>query len=210
MFYDKQTNEAKEEYKNMLSIVGSLSRIFSEAKEPYLYYRAHENIFAKYLDAVNLSREDCSADAKKDNIGIGLKTWVGRDDQKVAEFGKLKEKYAHLEGLELVKTIAFYRNERIRITKNTHNLNTMIYHILKRTCDKMEIWECAFDTIDIENIKLIQNRGNQNNTYFTDGRHTYHCSVSKNTLYMIVSDMELMDLFEVSIMAVADSYLLQF
>ena len=41
------------------------------------------------------------------------------------------------------------------------------------------------DYIDIENIKLIKNRGNENNTYFTDGKHIYHFSISKNTLYMI-------------------------
>ena len=41
---------------------------------------------------------------------------------------------------------------------------------------------------------------NDNNTYFTDGKHTYHFSVSKNTLYMIFDDLELLDFFEVGIM----------
>ena len=86
MFYEIQPKEQRENYKMMLRTVGSLSKLFSESSEPYLYYRCHENIFCKYFEALNLSREDCSADAQKDEIGIGLKTWVGADNQKVAEF----------------------------------------------------------------------------------------------------------------------------
>ena len=200
MFYDKQSILNQNKYKQMLKIVGQLSRLFSESDCPYLAYRAHENIFCKYLEADNLARSDCSADAKKDGIGIGLKTWMGNDDQKVAEFGKLKKNYSNLTGLDLVKRIAEYRNERIRVTKKLHGINQMIYHVVKRVPNMMQILECTFDYIDIDSIKLIPNRGNDNNTYFTDGKHTYHFSVSKNTLYMIFDDLELMDSFEVDIM----------
>lgn len=200
MFYDKQPEKNRNEYKAMLAIVGQLSNLFSESNEPYLAYRAHENIFCKYFKADNLARFDCSADAKKDKIGIGLKTWVGRNDQKVAEFGKLKKTYSDLKGIELVKKIAEYRNERIRVTKKMHGIDEMIYHVVKRLPHEMEILECAFDYIDIDNIKIIPNRGNENNTYFTDGKHTYHFSVSKNTLYMIFDDLEQLDSFEVKIL----------
>lgn len=199
MFYDKQPEINKNNYKEMLKIVGQLSNLFSESECPYLAYRAHENIFCKYLEAENLARSDCSADAKKDEIGIGLKTWMGNDDQKVAEFGKLKKNYSNLTGLELVKKIAEYRNERIRVTKKLHGINQMIYHVVKRVPNMMQILECTFDYIDIDAIKLISNRGNENNTYFTDGKHTYHFSISKNTLYMIFDDLELLDSFEVKI-----------
>ena len=200
MFYDKQPEENKKRYKRMLSIVGQLSKLFSESDRPYLAYRAHENIFCKYLDAENLARFDCSADAKKDRVGIGLKTWVGQDDQKVAEFGKLKKHYTDLTGLELVKKIAEYRNERIRVTKKMHGIDEMIYHVVKRIPNAMEILECSFDYIDIENIQLIPERGNDNNTYFTDGRHTYHFSISKNTLYMIFDEMDSLESFPVEIL----------
>lgn len=200
MFYDKQPLKNKADYKKMLKIMGQLSNLFSESDCPYLAYRAHENIFCKYLEAENLARSDCSADAKKDGIGIGLKTWMGNDDQKVAEFGKLKKNYAHLTGLELVKRISEYRNERIRVTKKLHGINQMIYHVVKRIPNAMQILECTFDYIDIESIRLIPGRGNDNNTYFTDGKHTYHFSVSKNTLYMIFDDLELLDSFEVVIL----------
>lgn len=200
MFYDKQPKQQQEDYKEMLSIIGSLSNLFADSSTPMLYYRAHENVFCKYFEADNLGREDCSADASKDRIGIGLKTWTGRDDQKVAEFGRLRPAYEHLTGMDLVKEIAKYRNERIRITKKMHGLTDMCYHIVKRTENEMQIYECSFDYIDIDNIVLDEKRGNANNTYFSDGKHVYHFSMSKNTLFMIFDDMELMDSFGVNIL----------
>lgn len=208
MFYENQPLYQRENYKRMLAIIGTLTGLFSESDCPYLAYRAHENVFCKYFEAENLARLDCSADAKKNRIGIGLKTWTGQDDQKVAEFGKLRETFAGLTGLDLVKKIAEYRNERIRITKNLNGIDEMIYHIIKRVPGTMQILECAFDYIDIENISLITNRGNVNNTYFTDGRHTYHFSTSKNTLYMIFEDMVLLDNFTVEIMQDPYTYLM--
>lgn len=200
MFYDKQSEQQQKNYKDMLRLVGSLSNLFSSSNVPMLHYRAHENIFCKYFEAVNLAREDCSADAKKETLGIGLKTWVGNDNQKVAEFGRLRPNYENLTGMDLIKTISEYRNERIRVTKNMHGLTEMIYHIVKRIPNGMQIFESAFDMIDIDNIILDENRGNKNNTYFSDGCHTYHFSTSKNTLYMLFNDMVLMDSFDVEIL----------
>lgn len=201
MFYDIQTEEHKESYKRMLTIVGKISRLFSTAEEPYLYYRAHENIFSKYFDVDNNARHDDSADAysTEQGVGIGLKTWVGRDDQKVAEFGRLRPNYEGLDGMELIQQIAEYRNTRIRTTLNSHGLHEMIYHIVKRVPNAMQIYEAAFDYIDREHIVLDEHRGNANNVYFNDGHHTYHFNKSKSTLYMIFEDMELLDEFEVEI-----------
>ena len=201
MFYDKQPKEKQENYKNMLKTLGALSRLFSTAESPFLYYRAHENVFAKYFEVENNARSDDSADAysPKEQVGIGLKTWVGQDNQKVAEFGRLRPEYEHLSGIELIKTIANFRNMRIRTTKNMHGLKTMLYHIVKRVPGAMQIYESTFDEIDINNIILDEKRGNKNSTYFSDGKHTYHFSLSKNTLYMIFDDMELLDSFEVPI-----------
>lgn len=208
MFYDNQPDTNKENYKQMLTIIGQLSNLFSESDCPYLSYRAHENTFCKFLNAENLARSDCSADAKKDRIGVGLKTWMGNDDQKVAEFGRLKKNYAHLTGLELVKQIAEYRNERIRVTKKLHGLDSMVYHVIKRVPGAMQILEGMFDEIDIDNIHLIPEAGNENNTYFTDGIHRYHFSSSKNTLYMIFDFLEELDSFEVSILKDPYTFLL--
>ncbi len=200
MFYESQPEKEKQDYKQMLTVLGNLSLLFSESDSPYLHYRVHENMFCKYFNAENLARLDCSADAKKGTLGIGLKTWVGRDDQKVAEFGKLREEYKQLEGLDLVKKIAYYRNERIRITKKLNGIDDLVYHIVKRIPGGMQLLECVFEKIQIERIKLLRKRGNENNTYFTDGRHTYHFSTSKNTLYMIFEGYTIVDEFEVPIM----------
>ena len=208
MFYEIQPQEQRENYKKMLTIMGNLTKLFSENKSPYLAYRAHENIFCKYFEAENLARLDCSADAKKNQIGVGLKTWTGQDDQKIAEFGKLRETFEELKGKSLVKKIAEYRNERIRVTKNLLGIDNMIYHVVKRVPGAMQILECALDPIDIANISVIPKRGNVNNTYFTDGKHTYHFSKSKNTLYMIFDNMEVLDNFSVEIMDDPYSYLM--
>lgn len=202
MFYENRPENQKEDYKQMLRVVGSLSRMFSESDIPFLYYRAHENIFCKYFQLVNNSRHDNSADAYslELRLGVGLKTWVGGDNQKVAEFGRLRPHYEDLGGLELVKRIAEYRNERIRTTKNLHGLDDMVYHIVKRVPGAMEIYEAAFDSIDIDNISLVRDRGTVNSVYFTDGKHTYHFSLSKNTLYMNFDDMVFLDEFGVDIL----------
>jgi hypothetical protein len=127
----------------------------------------------------------------------------------VAEFGKLRETFADLSGLDLVKKIAEYRNSRIKVTKNMHGIDTLIYHIVKRIPGSMQILEYAFDEIDVDHLRVIKNRGNNNNTYFTDGRHTYHFSKSKNTLYMLFEDMTLLDSFEVQIMDDPYSFLMR-
>lgn len=201
MYYDQQTIEAREAYKSMLTAIGRLSQLFSDSETPYLAYRAHENIFARYFDVDNNARHDNSADAisSRLGVGIGLKTWVGRDNQKVAEFGRLRPEYADLDGLALVKKIAHYRNERIRTTKNLHGLNNLLYHVVKRYPGMMSIYEESFDMIDIEAISLLPNRGKANSVYFTDRRHIYNFSKSKNTLYMLFDSMTLLDTFDVQI-----------
>lgn len=199
MFYEKQELKQREDYKKMLKIVGSLSNMFSESDKPYLYYRCHENIFCKYFHAKNLAREDCSADAQKDHVGIGLKTWIDANNQKIAEFNQLKETYMNLSPYEMICKIAEYRNERIRITKNLHGISEMIYHIIKRVSNAMQIYEYALDMIDIDHIKVIDSKSSNKNIYFTDEKHTYHFNISKSTLYMIFENMILLDSFEVDI-----------
>ena len=207
-FYLDQPKTQQDEYKNALEIIGCLSKLFSDNDRPYLPYRCHENIFCKFFHAENLGRKDCSVDAKKDKIGVGLKTWVGNDDQKIAEFDKLKSEYKDLQGIELCKKISLYRNMRIQTTMKMYGINSMIYHIVKRMPHRMRILEHVFEPIDIDNISILVGRGNSNNTYFTDGKHTYHFSTSKNTLYMLFKNLYEVDSFEVEIMDDPYEYLL--
>lgn len=201
MFYDKQPKEQQENYKKMIATIGSLSNLFADSKNPALYYRAHENCFCKYFDAENLARHDCSADASKNRVGIGLKTWVGSNNQKVAEFGKLREQISDAKNdYEMVIKVAQFRNERIRTTMNMYGIDQMIYHVVIRTEGKMNIEECSFDSIDIDHIKLIPEKGRTNTIYFSDGNHTYNFNVSKTTLYMVFDNLIHLDEVDVNIL----------
>lgn len=200
MFYENQPKEQQESYKNMLSIIGSMSNLFADSKNPALYYRVHENCFCKYFDANNLARHDCSADAVKNKVGIGLKTWVGTNNQKVAEFGKLKKEIDKETDPEAkIRKVSQFRNERIATTMKMYGINNMIYHVVIRTEETMNIEECSFDFIDMDNIKLLPEKGGANSIYFTDGHHTYHFNESKTTLYMVFDDLVHLDEVKVDI-----------
>ncbi len=118
----------------------------------------------------------------------------------------MRKQYANLSGLQLIKKISEYRNERIRITKNTYGVKKLLYHIVKRIPNMMQIYECAFDEIDISNVRITSET--VNNTYYTDGKHKYHFSVSKNTLYMLFDDKMLLDEINISILEDPYTYLL--
>ena len=88
-FLLNQPQEQVERYAKLLKSVGALSKLFSESPEPYISSRAAENIFCKAFAAENLSRSDASADASKDGVGFGIKTFLhknGEPMEKVAEF----------------------------------------------------------------------------------------------------------------------------
>ena len=148
MFYEKQPKEEQEAYKKILKQIGLMSNLFSDSLKPALYYRAHENAFCKYFKADNLARHDCSADARKGDVGIGLKTWVGSNNQKVAEFGKLKKELDPLDGLELVKKVSEFRNSRITTTMNTDKLEKIAAYI------QFKIHQA--EIIDYDQVELCQ------------------------------------------------------
>lgn len=204
MFYDIQNIDAQEKYKNMLSILGALSGLFSESEKPMLYYRAHENCFCKFFNADNLGRHDCSADAKKNSLGIGLKTWVGSNGQKVAEFGKLRGELEGLSNKDLIFKVSEFRNERLKTTKNIYGINKLIYHTVVRDVGKMIIMECPLDFIDIENIIELTDRNGANTLYFTDNKHIYFFNKAKTTLYMVFDDLIKLD--EVSVSIASDPF----
>jgi len=56
MFYSNQQNINKKQYQQFLSIVGSISNLFSDSNVPYLYYRIAEKLFCRAFDAEDLSR----------------------------------------------------------------------------------------------------------------------------------------------------------
>ncbi len=183
MFFNKQKNVQREEYQEYLKLVGYLSNLFTDSKTPYLYYRIAEKIFCKAFNADDLSRGDVSFDAKKDKLGIGLKTFlVGNDKsfQKVAEFGKDKNLYENLTPENLVYKISELRNTRINFTNNLFNLEDAIYHCIVRDTGKFKIYEESMDLIDINKLNKIKK--NKSSITFNDTIHDYSFSLSKSTL----------------------------
>jgi len=189
MFINKQPIENINEYMEMLRTVGSLSNLFSENNKPYLDYRVAENLFCICLDAKNLSRSDCSADASKDKIGVGIKTFLNAGSnnslQKIAEFNKQRSEYAGLRPVELVERVVHLRNERINVTKKLHGLDDMIYHCLIRDVGKIHIVESKLETIQhpvsgVMGKELVEGK---NTIAFIDGNNEYSFNVSKSVLY---------------------------
>lgn len=185
-FYNEKTElDQQKKYERMLSIVASLSKLFSENEKPYINYRVPENLFCKYFEAENLSRNDVTADAKKGDFGIGIKTWINSDYQKIAEFNKMRpelEKLAKQSNKKLILRVAELRNERIDFTLRTYGMSGMIYHCIRREKGKIRILECPLEKINISQIKNIDKR---NNTIsFEDDKNKYGFYIPKSTLYM--------------------------
>ncbi len=184
MFLENQNSKQIEKYYELLKIVGGLSNLFSDSTVPYLYYRAAENIFCKAFEADNLSRSDCSADARINLLGVGLKTFLngnGKSYQKVAEFNKERELYNNTNNIDhIVKTVSDLRNKRITSTQRIHKLDDIIYHCVSRTDNKFLIFEEKMDLININKINRISNKNNS--ITFEDGLNEYNFNLSKSTL----------------------------
>jgi NgoFVII restriction endonuclease len=183
MFLNQQPSENQQKYFDLLKAFGALSKLFSENDVPYLYYRAHENIFCKALGASNESRGDVAVDAVKDGVGIGLKTFIFKPSQfeKVAEFNKAIDQYSQLQGLELAQVIAHLRNERILVSNRLYEIDTNIYHCVARAKKKFIVYEVDMPLIDIKNITGVKDDGKM--VHFTDGLDDYKFNRSKSTLF---------------------------
>jgi NgoFVII C-terminal B3-like DNA-binding domain len=183
MFFLDQPEKQRENYKTFLKLIGCLSKLFSDSEVPYLYYRVAENIFCKAFEAENLSRSDISADAKKNGIGIGLKTFLAGNNntfQKVAEFNKARPLYNDLPPQKLIRKVSELRNSRIELTNNTHNFDNSIYHCVLREESRFKIFEEPMDFIDLDHIKIQKKQ--KSSISFYDGINEYSFLLSKSTL----------------------------
>jgi len=203
LFFDRQEEEMKKNYIELLKITGALSRLFSDSSNPYLYYRSMENIFCKVFKANDLSRSDISVDASKDGQGIGLKTFLhnnGRTFQKVAEFNKESYLFKNLNPKELVEKVSSLRNERIQITKDISSLESIIYHVVTRSNTMMSIFEETMNFVDLNSISKINNK--KTTISFSDRYGDYTFSKSKNTLLkrFDVNKLQFISSFNVSIL----------
>lgn len=177
--------EKIQKYEELLKAMAMLSRLSSESLIPYLGYREVENIFCLTFDAVNLSRSDCSADAMKDGIGYGIKTFLegnGQTLQKIAEFNADAESFRNKTTKEIVEMVSQLRNNRIEFTKRTYGINKMRYHCVVRSEGKIKVFECDMDAIELESLKDIRFNG-KNIITFKDNKNEYSFNISKSTLY---------------------------
>lgn len=183
MFFEEQNLKEKEDYKNFLKLIWSLSNLFSDSEIPYLYYRIAEKIFCRAFNADDLSRSDVSVDARKNKLWIWLKTflaWNNKTFQKVAEFNADKSLYENLSLEKKIKKIAELRNQRIDFTHRIHSLDYSIYHCIIRDINKFLIHEERLEKIFIEGIKDIKKT--KSSITFNDWKNEYSFLTSKSTL----------------------------
>ncbi len=188
MFFNNRNTEEIKRYELLLKIMGALSNLSSDNKIPFLYYRMAENIFCKAFNAINLARSDISLDAKKNNIGIGLKTFINKQSgsiEKIAEFNRNK----HLiDGVPLlknkIKLISTLRNERLEATSGITDvaISNMFYHCILREKDKFIIHEDKMLPVSLSEISKIKENGNNTITFYDDNNE-YTFNFSKSTLF---------------------------
>ena len=187
MFFRQQIQQEQEKYVDLLRVVGALSKLSSDSEIPYLYYRMAENIFCKAFGAENLARSDISLDAKKGQIGLGLKTFICKgvcSTEKIAEFNESRHLIDEADTVrKKVNTIASLRNERLETTGGICDIliENMLYHCVARRAGKFLFHETPIKKINIENIGAIRENGNI--ISFSDGIYDYSFNSSKSTLY---------------------------
>lgn len=171
-------------YFEMLQLVSSLSKLFSESSTPYLDYRVAENLFCKYFNAQNDARSCTAYDARLSNLGIGIKTFGinnrGVSTEKIAEFDKLKRSLEKLSGLDLARRIGLFRNERMQFANNTYDVSETQYHIVGRREGSLVIFNTPYDEIDIDSICDVVD--NDISISFNDGINEYSFNKSKSVL----------------------------
>ena len=201
MFYNTQNHEFKQNYIESLSIIGSLSNLFSDSQVPYLYYRIAEKIFCNAFHASDLSRGDIALDASKENIGIGLKTFLKNNEktlQKVAEFNKDRFLYENKNDINIVKIVSSLRNKRIEFAEKLSGVEKSYYHCVIREENKFHLYEESMDYIDIESITGIKKK--KNSIWFNDGLHEYTFNLSKSTLLKRFNTRQYLEEFDVKIL----------
>lgn len=170
-------------YFEMLQLMASISRLFSESATPYLDYRLAENLFCKYFNAQNDARSCTAYDARLSHLGIGIKTFGlknGSSMEKIAEFNKLKPKLNGLAGIDLARQIAHFRNERMAFANNTYDVAETQYHIVGRQTGMLRVFNTPYELVDTERICDVSDT--EASISFNDGRNEYSFNKSKSVL----------------------------
>ena len=175
--------KSNETYFEMLQLVSSISRLFSENSIPYLDYRLAENLFCKYYNAQNDARSCTAYDARLSGLGIGIKTFgisKGVSMEKIAEFNRLKPKLNCLRGHDLARQIAIFRNERMEFSNSTYDVNETQYHIVGRQEGCLKIFNTPYDFVNVDAICDVEDK--DSSISFNDGINEYSFNKSKSVL----------------------------
>ncbi len=185
MFIDTLSQNIQNDYCSLLNIAGMISGLFSESTTPYITPRHSEKMFCKATGAQDRGRDDTSADATFGTTGIGIKTFIngnGNTLQKVAEFDGDAYLFRDELPANKIRIVAGLRNERIRSTMRMYGLDTMIYHCIVRSENRIQVFEETMDEINIDGITDVQVRSNGSSISFRDGINEYTFNVNKSTL----------------------------
>lgn len=175
--------KANEKYFEMLSLLASLSKLFSDNSVPFIDYRIAENLFCKYYNALNDARSCTAYDARINNIGIGIKTFIltsNNSIEKIAEFNKLRPQLIKLSGLDLARKLGEFRNNRMDASDNIYNVSEQQYHIVGRKSGLLRIFNTPYQRVQIDNIRdVIETTASLS---FNDGLNEYSFNKSKTVL----------------------------
>lgn len=147
------------DYFDMLKLMASLSKLFSENTIPYIDYRLAENIFCKYYNAINDARSCTAYDARIGELGIGIKTFGIPNTysiEKIAEFNKVKPTLDTLHGDSLARKLAEFRNDRIEFANNIYNVSDSLYHIVGRKDEALCIFNTPYSLINLDKIENVK------------------------------------------------------
>lgn len=191
-----QRNE--ERYSTLLRLVGSLSKLFSENTAPYVDSRFVERLFVLTTNSTDLGRKDRSFDARKGDVGVGIKTFLagGKNSkrEKVAEFTKLAREgqFLGLDKESIVRKVVAARNDRVLSDANEIgiDISKSFYHCLIRVPGGAIVHEEPYGTIDVSALRPTNSAGQLVNNwnkmgkgiYFTDGKNNYTFSSPKSVL----------------------------
>lgn len=176
-----QTNS---NYFRSLQLLAGLSRLFSENDVPFLDYRLVENMFCRFYNAINDARACTAYDARLGKLGIGIKTFILKNDasvEKIAEFNKLRPELVGLKGFDLAVKLGEFRNSRMEFADNAYDVSLSKYHIVGRCSGCLRIFNTEYERIDIDNIHNVRTN-KSDGISFEDGHNEYRFNVSKSVL----------------------------
>lgn len=199
-----------QQYFEMLILISKLSGLFSDNTAPYISYRFVENWFCRAFNAINDARQCTAYDARIQNLGIGIKTFLLRNNnfEKVAEFNKLRSELDKYTGKALAVKLAEYRNERILFANRLYGVQESLYHIVTRSEGKLVIFNHEYPLIDISSIGAVKSK-RAGSIAFSDGQHEYTFNNSKSVLWMNFVPPQDKIILEVDILADPFEVLLQ-